>query len=63
MELLAGSVSLDTSRAGVMRGLETGPHGMCVYRAGNDVVDHQVVSMETGRRLDRDSDHARPLPR
>ena len=47
MELLAGSVSLDTSRAGVMRGLETGPHGKCVYRAGNDVVDHQVVSMET----------------
>ena len=47
MELLAGAVSLDTSRAGVMRGLETGPHGMCVYRAGNDVVDHQVVSMET----------------
>ena len=47
MELLAGSVSLDTSRAGVMRGLETGPLGRCVYRAGNDVVDHQVVSMES----------------
>ncbi len=48
MGLLAGTVSpLDASRAGVKRGLQTGPYGECVYRAGSDVVDHQVVSMET----------------
>ena len=28
------------------RGLERGRYGRCVYRAGNDVVDHQVVSLE-----------------
>ncbi len=36
----------DLSRSGRLAALEDGPYGRCVYTAGSDVVDHQVVAME-----------------
>jgi hypothetical protein len=39
-------ISEDSSLAARQRALEDGPWGRCVYRCDNDVVDHQVVSME-----------------
>ena len=34
------------SREARLHAVKSGPFGACVWRAGNDVVDHQVVSME-----------------
>jgi predicted dehydrogenase len=39
------AVTLDRTPEGVMRALESGPYGRCVYRSDNDAVDHQVVLM------------------
>ncbi len=36
----------DLTWEGRRRAIENGPYGRCVYRCDNDVVDHQVVSME-----------------
>jgi predicted dehydrogenase len=40
------ALSDDTSMAGRLHALESGPYGRCVYRCDNDVVDHQTVNME-----------------
>ncbi len=39
-------VSPDPSREARRRSLERGPYGQCVFRADNDQLDHQVVSVE-----------------
>lgn len=36
----------DLSTEGRLAALRSGPYGRCVYTAGSDVVDHQVVSMK-----------------
>lgn len=36
----------DFSEEGRLRALREGPYGLCVYTAGSDVVDNQVVTME-----------------
>jgi predicted dehydrogenase len=48
---VVAAVTLDRTPEGVMRALETGPYGRCVYRSDNDVVDHQVVLMRFARGL------------
>jgi predicted dehydrogenase len=39
-------LTLDPTPESLQKALLTGPYGRCVYRCGNDVVDHQVVLME-----------------
>jgi len=39
-------IAQDPTPENIMSALKDGPYGRCVYRCDNDVVDHQVVSMQ-----------------
>lgn len=46
LRTLASTIVRDISRENILKTLKEGPHGRCVFHCDNDVVDHQVVSIE-----------------
>ncbi|MBD3193241.1 MAG: gfo/Idh/MocA family oxidoreductase [Candidatus Heimdallarchaeota archaeon] len=36
------AITTDYSREGIMKALKETPYGLCIYKAGNDVPDHQI---------------------
>lgn len=43
---LASTVVRDISNESILKALREGPHGKCVFRSDNGVVDHQTTSIE-----------------
>lgn len=52
-QLFAQSITVDISKAGILKALQTGPYGRCVFRCDNDVVDSQatLIEMEDGAHV------------
>ncbi|SFD49046.1 Oxidoreductase family, C-terminal alpha/beta domain [Paenibacillus catalpae] len=41
----ARKITNDPSKEGILKALQEGPYGKCVYHSDNNVVDHQVVNL------------------
>jgi predicted dehydrogenase len=39
------AITTDYSKEGKMKALRDGPYGLCIYKTGNDVPDHQITTL------------------